>query len=109
MQQFPSDLEAAVTKAVTDARQRREQDAKGRQELLEKGFTGEKNVLAARVAALEQTVKEQTGRIGSLQQQAEKAYQQVQEIAVRAIEGSAQAKQLASLQQLLTDQARKTQ
>lgn len=108
VQQFPSDLEAAVTKAVTEARQRMEQDAKGRQELLEKGFAGEKNVLAARVAALEQTVKEQTGRASSLQQQAEKAYQQVQEIAVRAIEGSAQAKQLASLQQLLTDQARKT-
>jgi 23S rRNA maturation mini-RNase III len=43
-----------------------------------------------------------------LQQQAERAYQQVQDIAVRAVEGSAQAKQLASLQQMLTDQGRKS-
>jgi len=41
-------------------------------------------------------------------QQAEKAYAQVQEIAVRAIEGSASAKQLAHLQQLLTEQLRKS-
>ena len=46
-------------------------------------------------------------RMAKLLGQAEKAYAQVQEIAVRAIEGSAGAKQLASLQQLLADQARK--
>jgi hypothetical protein len=39
---------------------------------------------------------------------AEKAYAQVQEIAVRAIEGSASTKQLANLQQLFSDQVRKS-
>jgi hypothetical protein len=104
---LPKELDAAVSKAVAEARQRMEQDAKTREELLKKEFAGEKNVLAARVAGLELTVKEQVEQISRLQQQAEKAYQQVQDIAVRAVEGSAQAKQLASLQQMLTDQGRK--
>jgi hypothetical protein len=40
-------------------------------------------------------------------EQSEKAYSQVQEIAVRAIEGSGSSKQLAQLQQLLAEQVRK--
>jgi len=104
---FPKEMETAVAKAVAETRQRLEQQAKGREELLAKESAGEKNVFLARIAALEQTVKEQADRLVKLQQQAEKAYQQVQEIAVRAIEGSAQSKQLASLQQMLAEQARK--
>ena len=106
-EQFPKELEAAIAKAAAAARQRAEQEAKTQEEMLKRDFAGEKNVFAARVAGLEATVKEQAERLTKLQQQAEKAYQQVQEIAVRAVEGSAQAKQLASLQQMLTDQGRK--
>ena len=69
---------------------------------------GEKNVLTTRVTSLEHTVQEQSQRLTSLLAQAEKAYAQVQEIAVRAVEGSAAAKQVASLQQLLADQPRKS-
>jgi hypothetical protein len=105
--QFPKDLEAAVAKAVAEVRDRMGADAKTREEMLKKEFLGEKNVLTTRVTGLEQTAKEQADRIAKLQLQAEKAYQQVQEIAVRAVEGSAQSKQLASLQQMLTDQGRK--
>jgi hypothetical protein len=56
---------------------------------------------------LERTVQEQAEQLARLQQQAEKAYSQVQEIAVRAIDGSASVKQLANLQQLLAEQVRK--
>ena len=65
-------------------------------------------MLAAKIAALERTVKDQADQLTRLEQQAERSYAQVQEIAVRAIEGSASAKQLAHLQQLLADQARKS-
>ena len=106
-EQFPKELDAAVAKAATQAREHAEQDAKTREELLKKEFAGEKNVLTTRVTALEQTAKEQAQRIAGLGQQAEKAYQQVQEIAIRAVEGSAQAKQLAHLQQMLSEQGRK--
>ncbi len=107
VEQLPKELDAAVSKALAEARQRSVQEAKAREELLVKEFAGEKNVLLTRVSALEQTVTEQSERVARLQEQSERAYQQVQEIAIRAVEGSAQSKQLASLQQLLTDPARK--
>lgn len=49
----------------------------------------------------------QDQQIKRLDQQAEKAYAQIQEIAVRAIEGSASSKPIANLQQLMAEQVRK--
>jgi hypothetical protein len=105
---FPKELEAAVTKAVREATARLQQDSAAREELAKREFAGEKNVLMTRITSLEQTAKDQADRIANLVSQADKAYGQVQEIAVRAIEGSTSAKQLANLQQLLADQARKS-
>jgi hypothetical protein len=104
---FPKEMEAAVAKAAKDAIARVQQDSAGKEELVKREFAGERNVLTMRIASLEQTAKEQSEQIAKLLQQAEKAYGQVQEIAVRAIEGSGSAKQLASLQQMLAEQSRK--
>jgi len=104
---FPKELDAAIAKAVREATARLQQDSAAREELAKREFAGEKNVLMTRIASLEQTAKDQADRIANLLSQADKAYGQVQEIAVRAIEGSTSAKQLANLQQLLADQARK--
>lgn len=104
---FPKDLEAAVARAVKEATTRMQQDSAAREELQKREFAGEKNVLTTRITSLEKTAGEQSEQIARLLQQAEKAYGQVQEIAVRAIEGSANSKQLASLQQMLADQGRK--
>lgn len=104
---FPKDLEAAVARAVKEVTTRLQQESAAREELLKREFAGEKNVLTTRITSLEKTAAEQSEQIGRLLQQADKAYGQVQEIAVRAIEGSANAKQLANLQQMLADQGRK--
>ena len=93
--------------AAADAAKRAEQQHKAAEELLRRELEGEKNVLATKIAALERTVQEQAEQLSRLEQQAEKAYAQVQEIAVRAIEGSASTKQLANLQQLFAEQVRK--
>jgi hypothetical protein len=103
----PKELEAAVARAVKEATARLTQEASAREELLKRDHAGESNVQLTRIAALEGTVKEQAQRLASLLVQTEKAYAQVQEIAVRAVEGSAAAKQLAGLQQLLAEQPRK--
>jgi hypothetical protein len=104
---FPKELDAAVARTAKETAARLQQESAGHEELLKREFAGEKNVLLAKLTSLEQVTKEQAARIASLLAQAEKAYGQVQEIAVRAIEGSANAKQLASLQQMLADQGRK--
>lgn len=105
---FPKELDAALIKAVKDALARAQVDGGAREELLRKEFQGERNVLTTRIASLEQTTKEQAEQITKLLAQAEKAYAQVQDIAVKAIEGSSGAKSLASLQQMFADQSRRT-
>ena len=104
---FPRDLEAAVARAAKETAARLTQESVSREEILKREHTGEKNVLTTRITSLEQTVQEQSHRLSALLAQTEKAYTQVQEIAVRAVDGSAAAKQLAGLQQLLADQPRK--
>ena len=105
---FAAELRNASDQAVADATARLEQQHRAADELVRRQLEGEKNVMAAKIAALERTVQDQAEQLIRLGQQAEKAYAQVQEIAVRAIEGSANTKQLAHLQQLLADQAHKS-
>lgn len=102
-----AETDAAVAKAVGEAVARQQRDAGVREDLLKREFAGERNVLTTRIGLLEQTVKEQAEQLARLQERADKAYGQVQDIAVRAIEGAGTAKQLNSLQQMLADQSRK--
>jgi chromosome segregation ATPase len=104
---FPKQLETAVNKAVKEAVERVQLEAKNKEELLKKEFEGERNVLNTRIGSLEKTVKKQAEQLARLAQQAEKAYGQVQDIAVKAIEGSSHFQSFASLQQLVAEQTRK--
>ena len=104
---FPKELQSAVNQAVKEAIQRVESEAKNRDELLKKEFDGERNVLNTRIESLEKTVTEQNEQIAKLSQQVEKSYSQVQDIAIRAIEGTSRSQPLANLQQLMAEQTRK--
>lgn len=86
---FPQELESAVSRAVKEAVQRVEAEAKNRDELRKREFDGERNVLNTRIEALEKLVAGQNDQIARLTQQVEKAYGQVQDIAVKAIGGTA--------------------
>ena len=104
---FPKEMEAVVNKAIKETTERLQLEAKNREELQKKEFIGERNVLTTRIESLEKTVKEQNEQISKLSQQQEKAYQQVQEIAVKTIEGSSTIKSFANLQQWISEQVRK--
>ena len=104
---FPKEMETAVGKAIKETTEKINLEAKNREELLKKDSGGEKNVFTTRIESLEKTVKEQSERIVKLNQQLEKAYQQVQDIAVKTIEGSSNAKSLANLQQWMSEQMKK--
>jgi hypothetical protein len=105
---FSKDLDSAVDKAVKDVADRLKLEAKNREELLRKEFEGERNVFAARTESLEKMNKDLSDQNAKLSKQLEAAYQKVQEIAEKAIEGSSQAKSLADLQKLLAEQGRKS-
>jgi hypothetical protein len=104
---FPGELEAAVAKTAGEAAKREQQQADSKISLLKKEFEGERGVLNSRVEALEKALKEQGAQNAKLAQQIEKSYAQVQEIAVKAIEGSSANQTLAGLQQWLADQSRR--
>lgn len=104
---YPKELETAVAKAVQEATERIKSESKNREDLLRKEFEGQRNVLSTRIESLEKTVKEQADQNTKFSRQLETAYQKVQEIAEKAIEGSSQAKSFAELQKLLAEQARK--
>lgn len=105
---FPKELEAAVNKAIKETTERLNLEAKNREELMKKEFMGERNVLTTRIESLEKIVKEQNEQIAKLSQQLEKAYQQVQEIAVKTIEGASVGKSISNLQQWMAEQMRKS-
>ena len=105
---FPKEMETAVTRVIKDTTEKLSLEAKNREELQKKEFMGEKNVLTTRIESLEKTVKEQSEQLARLSQQLEKAYQQVQDIAVKTIEGSSNTKSLATLQQWISEQTRKS-
>jgi hypothetical protein len=105
---FPKELETAVAKAIKETTDRLNLEAKNREELVKKEFMGERNVLTTRIESLEKIVKEQSEQIAKFSQQLEKAYQQVQDIAVKTIEGSSTIKSFANLQQWISEQMRKS-
>lgn len=104
---FPEQLQASVNKAIKETTERMKIDEKSREELLEKEFEGQRNVSTAKIESLEKTLREQSEQIARLSQQLEKAYQKVQDIAVKAIEGPASSKSFASLEQLISEQTRR--
>jgi len=105
--QHPKELETSVARAVKETSERLLAEAKSRQELMKKEAEGEHNVFTARIESLEKTTKEQSERVTALTKQLESAYQKVQDIAVKTVEGASNSKSLASLQQILGEQLRK--
>ncbi len=104
---FPKEMETAIAKAIKETTEKLILEAKNREELVKKEFIGERNVLTTRIESLEKIVKEQSEQIAKFSQQLEKAYQQVQDIAVKTIEGSSNIKSFANLQQWISEQTRK--
>ncbi len=78
---------AAVERAIQVTTERVTREAEAREALLRKEYEGETRVLQSRIESLQLTVKEQQAQIARLSTQIEKSYGQVQEIAVKALEG----------------------
>ncbi|MCX5646897.1 MAG: hypothetical protein NTZ17_19790 [Phycisphaerae bacterium] len=107
VQEFPKQLDAAVAAAAKDATERIGREAKYQHDLLQKDFEGQKNVLTSRIQSLEKTVKEQADQLARLSQQQESAYQKIQDVAVKAIEGASKVGSFAGLVHTLKEQTKK--
>jgi colicin import membrane protein len=74
--------------------------------LLKKEAETEKRVAELQVKALEETAARQLTQIATLQKQLDEAKQQVQDIAVKAIEGASGARALSHINQIAMEQAK---
>ncbi len=105
---FPKELESAVAKTAKETTDRLKLDSDYQTSILKQQFEGEKNVLLTRIDALEKSVKEQSEQISKLSMLQEAAYQKVQDVAVKAIEGASKLGSFSGLQQALSEQGRKS-
>lgn len=104
---FPAELDTAVGKAVKETTEKLNTAATANLSLVKKEYEGERNVLNARIESLQATVQQQTDQITKLAKQHELAYEKVQNIAVKAIEGSGNLKTASAFQDMLADQLKK--
>jgi hypothetical protein len=104
--EFPNRLRAevdqAVAQAIRSAQQAHQQDLV----LLKKDAETDKRLAEGQIKALEEAVARQTAQLAALQKQVDDAKQQVQDIAVRAIEGASGAKALSHINQIAMEQAK---
>jgi len=104
---FPQGLETGISKAVEEATERLTRERETSEELLRREADGEQRVLQSRIESLQQTVQEQGEQLATFARQLENSYGQVQDIAVKAIEGSSNVKSFMQLQSQTAEPARK--
>jgi colicin import membrane protein len=108
-QEFPETMKTECEKASVLAAKAAEQKFEQEILLLKKEAETEKRLSSLQVKALEETIARQAAQIAALQKQVDEAKQQVQDIAVKAIEGASGAKALAHINQIAMEQAKRPQ
>lgn len=108
VEQFPARLATECAKAVKEAS--KEVEAKYTLEIikLNRDLVVEKQIGELKIQQLQELITAQQTQISSLQAQLEEAKHQVQDIAVKAIEGASGAKALAHINQIAMEQAKKS-
>ena len=103
-----AELEAAIKKAKEEGKGIANHQAKVKADLREKEVAGLKRSYELRLDFLEDTIQDQDDRIHSLSKQLDAALKQVQDLAVKAIEGAAESSSFEALREIALEQARTT-
>jgi len=85
---FPAEMESQVNKMVKATTDALKAEVKKNEELIIKGYEGEKNVLMTKIESLDKVVTAQKRQIEILSGQIDSAYSKVQDIAVKAVSGA---------------------
>lgn len=104
---FPKELDTALQKAIKETTERLQSEGRNKEELLKKSLEGERGVLSAKIESLERLTKDQKEQITKLSQQIEKAYQQIEDIAVKTVGSTFEMKSLLSTHPVITEQLKK--
>lgn len=106
VEEFPGRLQREVQQAVAEGVKSVERRHEQQVALLAKDAEVERRLAALQITSLQETVSRQLAYIESVEKRLEEAKRQVQEIAVKAIEGASGAKALAHIEQIAMEQAK---
>jgi chromosome segregation ATPase len=103
---FPKEKEAAIKKATDEGKGIATYQAKVKADLYAKEVEGQKRFYEQRLQSLEQTITNQEKRLQNLSNQLESALKQVQDLAVKAIEGTANVNSYQAIKEIALEQAK---
>jgi SAM-dependent methyltransferase len=105
--EFPDRLEAEKVQAIEDATEKLKMEHQNELELTKQKYEGKIDVLETKLESYQETVTDQQAKIKELSDKIEKAYQKVQDVALKAIEGASGSKSFQELQQILGQSTKK--
>ncbi len=103
---FPEELQREVAQAVAQAKADAEQKYQQQIIVATKDAEADKRVAEIRIKTLEGLLERQSAQAAALEKQLEEAKRQVEEIAVKAIEGASGSRALAHINQIAMEQAK---
>lgn len=103
---FEKEKEAAVKKAKGEGEGIAKKQVSVQEDLQNKELEGQKRNYELRIQSLEQTIQNQEARINNLSKQLDAALKQVQDLAVKAIEGASNINSYQALKEIAMEQAK---
>ena len=103
---FEKDKEAAIKKAKGEGEGIARKQVSVQEDLQSKDLEGQKRNYELRIQSLEQTIQNQEARIHNLSKQLDGALKQVQDLAVKAIEGASNINSYQALKEIAMEQAK---
>ncbi len=108
-EEIPTRLEKEIKKAEAEGRFMIEKEAKVKMDLLSKEVESKKQIYEIRLQSFANKISNQENQIINLSKQLENALNQVQELAVKAIEGSSKNESYDALREMVIEQAKNQQ
>ena len=106
---FPKELETNIKNGKDNGRNIGNYQAKIKSDLLLKDMEGQKQNYELQIQGMLQTMQNQDARIASLSKQLDSALKQVQDLAVKAIEGSSNLSSFQAVREIAIEQAKTQQ
>lgn len=103
---FEKEKEAALKKAKGEGEGIAKKQVSVQEDLQNKDLEGQKRNYELRIQSLEQTIHNQEARINNLSKQLDAALKQVQDLAVKAIEGASNINSYQALKEIAMEQAK---
>jgi hypothetical protein len=106
---FPKELEANIKNGKDNGRNIGTYQAKIKSDLFAKDLEGQKQNYELQIQGMLQTIQNQESRIASLSKQLDSALKQVQDLAVKAIDGASNLKSFEAVKEIAIEQAKTQQ